>query len=406
VGGRHNRYSWPISIAQAEGNDQRSELSVEQNQHELPYYKFDFLLGLPLKAMGGRSTYMSPTLTIIVGGCLLGAVQLVVGIVIGLRLRRPTAGSANIDSRRARSLALGLHSISYKLGSAITGHAEKFEQMEQKLNAQRDGKSHPTTDLVVGVVGEILKANQLLQRELHKAENQIAEQVSEIESHLSSALTDPLTGLPNRRALDEQLSRRLEDYRKHGTAFSLLMIDADHFKQINDTFGHPVGDEVLVGIGGTLQAALRKHDFVARYGGEEFAVILPYTTLDEAQRAAGKVCEEFEQLSTKFAHLDRTITVSGGLASIVPGESVTSLIGRADEALYAAKHNGRDQTYRHDGSQCRPLDGSLAAGSLWAQPSAANDSPESSDPKNHRSEELTTAVDDLRAALLEAAEVE
>lgn len=349
---------------------------------------------------------MSPTLTILVGGCLLGAVQLIVGIAIGMRLRRSPVASGNIDSRRARSLALGLHSVSYQLGSAITGHTEKFEQMEQKLNAQCDGKHHPTTDLIVGVVGEILKANRSLQHELHQAENQIAEQVSEIESHLSSALTDPLTGLPNRRALDEQLSRRLEDYRKHGTPFSLLMLDADHFKQINDTFGHPVGDEVLVGIGKALQSALRKHDFVARYGGEEFAVILPYTTLDEAQRAAGKVTEQLQQLGPLFAHLDRSITASGGLASIAPGETVTVLIGRADEALYAAKHNGRDQTYLHDGTQCQPLDGNLAAGAAWTQPVATDQDFELSNPTNARSEQLTEAVDDLRAALLEVAEAE
>lgn len=347
---------------------------------------------------------MTPTLSIIIGGCLLGIVQLSVGVFIGLRLRQNVPDTGDADSRRARNLALGLHSITYHLGSAITDHAEKFEKVEQKLNAQCDGKHHPTTDLIVGVVGEILKANQLLQRELSQAENQIAEQVVEIESHLNSALTDPLTGLPNRRALDEQLGRRLEDYRKHGTPFSLLMVDADHFKKINDTFGHPVGDEVLIELGKSLQAALRKHDFVARYGGEEFAVILPYTTLDEAQRASAKVREGIGHLSTKFEHLGRPITASGGLASIAPGENIESLVSRADQALYGAKQNGRDRTYQHDGTDCRPLDVQVASGAAWVEPPAEPQATAQNALSIARSDELTAAVSDLRAAMLEVAE--
>ena len=369
----------------------------------------------PILPRYANRTAMPPTLTIILSGCLLGAIQLIAGVAIGMWLRRPSVRKRDADLCRARSLALGLHGLTHNLGSAISEHQSRFEDAEKKLAAERSGKQHPTTDLVVGVVGEILKSNQQLQRELTKAEDQIASQLTEIESHLSNAMTDPLTGLPNRRALDDQLARRLEDYRKHGTPFSLLMIDADYFKQINDTFGHPVGDEVLIGIGKSLRGALRKHDFVARFGGEEFAVILPYTTLAEAQRAAGKVGEGLTGLATEFAHLDRTITASGGLASIGPGEDTASLVQRADEALYAAKQNGRDRTYLHDGNTCSLIDAPTAAGTPWVERVAVNSESAKADRAKTvtsgrevpaRSKEMLGAVDDLHAALLEVADVE
>ena len=346
---------------------------------------------------------MNPTLLIIFAGCLLGAVQLGLGVLIGMWLRRPDARSRQADLSRARTLALQLHGLTQRIGSQVSDHRLRFEAADTKLRDIPTGKHHPTTDLVVGVVGEVLAANRQLQEELNAAENQIAEQAREIESQMTISLTDPLTKLPNRRALDDQLASRLQDYRKHGTPFSLLMVDVDHFKQVNDTFGHPVGDEVLVGMGGALRSALRKHDFVARYGGEEFAVIFPHTTLDEAQRAAAKACEGIGVLSAQFEYLNRALTASGGLASINPGENVASLIQRADDALYMAKHKGRDRTYLHDGQECVPLSTELASGAAWqTQDAPPTDRAAEADrpPADAQSASLLNVCDDLRSAML------
>jgi diguanylate cyclase len=330
--------------------------------------------------------------------------QLVAGVAIGMWLRRPKRGARDADLRRAHSLALNLHGLTHQIGDTVSLHRERFEAAEQKLQGEIGGKRNPTTDLVVGVVGEILKANREMQRELLEAESQIADQTAEIETHLTSSLTDPLTELPNRRALDEQLARRLEDYRKHGTPFSLLLFDLDHFKQINDTFGHPVGDEVLKSLSGAVRGVLRRHDFIARYGGEEFAIILPYTTINEAQRAAGKAGEGVAILSAEFAHLNRPVTASGGLASILPGEEVATLVERADRALYAAKENGRNRVFMHDGHECRALDPDVACRD-WEAAATVDEKDEASAAAGTiRSDKLIDACGDLQAALLEVSE--
>lgn len=346
-----------------------------------------------LTALVGPVTLMDTTVLLVTAGCLLGIVQLAAGIAIGCWLRRPSQTGRDADLRRARLLALELHGMTQRIGEHVSDHRTQFEAAEAKLASVETGRNGPTTDLVVGVVGEILAANRKLQDELTAAENHIAEQAREIESHLTTSLTDPLTRLPNRRALDEQLVSRMEEYRKFGTPFSLVMLDADHFKGINDTHGHPVGDEVLVGMATVLRAALRKHDFVARYGGEEFAFVLPHTTVEEAERATSKAREAVGTLSASFAHLGREITASAGLASIQPGESIESLLRRADAALYMAKQHGRNRTYVHDGHECLPLD------EFWthcvASSTAADFGVLPSGPAT-----LAEACDELRSAML------
>lgn len=344
---------------------------------------------------------MSLTLPFIVAGCLLGILQLGAGVALGMWLRRPgdrlpDTKSRDADLRRARAVALELHGLTQRVGGQVAAHRARFEAADARLREVPAGKHHPTTDLVVGVVGEILAANRQLQAELATAEKQIAAQATEIVSHVTTSLTDPLTNLPNRRALNEQLARRQEDYRKHGTPFSLLMLDVDHFKQVNDTFGHPAGDEVLVGMGNALRGALRKHDFVARFGGEEFAVIFTHTSLDEAQRAAAKACAGLSDLAGEFEYLDRPVTASGGLASIHPSEEVESLIRRADDAMYMAKQNGRNRIYLHDGTLCKPLVEELASGAAW-QPT-----PESPEAETAGHERTAPPADEHSALVLEA----
>lgn len=348
---------------------------------------------------------MTNTVLMIVAGCLLGAVQLAAGVAIGLWLRRSAPGSREVDLGRARSLALELHGLTQRIGLRMADHRNRFEAASARLEDVPADRHHPTTDLVVGVVGEILAANRQLQEELTAAENQIAEQSREIESHLTTSLTDSLTKLPNRRALDEQLAMRLSDYRKHGTPFSLVMLDVDHFKQINDVFGHKTGDDVLVSLAGAMRTSLRRQDFVGRFGGEEFAIVLPHTSLDEAHHALQKAREALSTLSDQFIQLQRPITASAGLASIEPGEDLPTLIERADQALYAAKRNGRNCTWIHDGDHCTPLEARLTTDESWQtsaeQDTEVDDTDATAQPL---SSALSGACDELRAAMLGSVE--
>jgi diguanylate cyclase (GGDEF)-like protein len=153
------------------------------------------------------------------------------------------------------------------------------------------------------------------------------------------SMYDPLTGLLNRRAALDLVDEFAQHNSLTGTA--LVVLDIDHFKQINDTHGHEVGDEVLKRLSAVVQHAVREGDAAVRWGGEEIVVICPKTNADGVIRVAEKLRVEIKQLQFSIPNL--TITASFGVANIRQGESFSQALGRADEALYEAKKNGRDQ---------------------------------------------------------------
>lgn len=153
------------------------------------------------------------------------------------------------------------------------------------------------------------------------------------------AAVDGLTGLFNRRFLDIYLSKELNRARRHHETFSLLFVDLDDFKQINDRHGHGVGDQVLAAVAREIQALLRQEDFAARYGGEEFLVVLPHTGVQGAGRFAERLTERLAAL--ELPH-NLAITYSGGIAAFpVHGSTTGDLLHLADTALYQAKINGK-----------------------------------------------------------------
>jgi two-component system, cell cycle response regulator len=161
--------------------------------------------------------------------------------------------------------------------------------------------------------------------------------------------TDALTGLYNRRHLDDELARRHSDARRHGEAVSVIILDIDHFKKVNDGYGHPAGDLVLRDFAGRLIAQLRTGDVAGRWGGEEFLVILPRTALPGAHLVADRIREAVA--ATPFLAGDEQIrvTVSGGCAT-GPVASLQDLVSLADTCLYEAKDRGRDQIVATDGN--------------------------------------------------------
>ena len=153
------------------------------------------------------------------------------------------------------------------------------------------------------------------------------------------ATTDALTGVANRRAFDHSLQLELAIVERRGTPLSLLMLDVDHFKRINDTYGHEAGDKVLVAIAQLLGGCARVIDVVARVGGEKFAVILPNTDAGGAH----EVAERMRSAVARSNWLGQPTTVSIGAATLHDKEDAASLYVRADAALYAAKTSGRDR---------------------------------------------------------------
>jgi diguanylate cyclase (GGDEF)-like protein len=154
------------------------------------------------------------------------------------------------------------------------------------------------------------------------------------------SLTDGLTGLANRRFLVQRLNEEALRFRRTKKEFSVLMADVDHFKQYNDTFGHPAGDEVLKKVARLLQSSVRELDCVARYGGEEFCVMLPETSAEGAAILAERICERVA--ATEFP--GQKITLSLGVASLPDnGDTPDAVIAAADESLYQAKREGRNR---------------------------------------------------------------
>ncbi len=155
-----------------------------------------------------------------------------------------------------------------------------------------------------------------------------------------AATTDALTGLPNRRAFDEQVEKELKRVQRYGSEFCLAIADADWFKSVNDRFGHDFGDLVLQRMGVFFSQRLRSTDFVARIGGEEFAILLPATSIESAQHLMNELCSNFKTLHFP-EQSDYQVSVSIGLAQWHFDESFTELYQRADRALYQAKQEGR-----------------------------------------------------------------
>jgi diguanylate cyclase (GGDEF)-like protein len=194
--------------------------------------------------------------------------------------------------------------------------------------------------------GAVQRNRELLetQLQLQAANERLAQQQTRLEEAnlklQELAIHDALTGLRNRRAFNEKIEEELDRVNRYGQPLSLILLDLDHFKKLNDTYGHQIGDETLVVVSYLLKQCARDSDFVARYGGEEFAVILPNSDAEGALASAERMRCSIEQ----EAWIHRPITSSFGVATCTPTQTVTctSLIQAADAALYAAKANGRN----------------------------------------------------------------
>jgi two-component system cell cycle response regulator len=156
------------------------------------------------------------------------------------------------------------------------------------------------------------------------------------------ASTDALTGQPNRRALDVLLLQQIEISGKHGRPLSVLLLDVDHFKRVNDVHGHGVGDDTLRAFAVRLRGLLREREVCARYGGEEFVVVLPDTPLPVALQIAERLrCSVADKPLLRAPLL--SVTVSIGAAQLGAGQTAATLLEAADQAVYAAKRGGRNQ---------------------------------------------------------------
>jgi diguanylate cyclase (GGDEF)-like protein len=244
----------------------------------------------------------------------------------------------------------------FRLDEAIAGGADEARLLNfQTRNGVQTFQCHfyslPDGEIVFGHmdIGEI----EALSRELVAANQELNNLMRELNAknrELSSAnarileltRTDPLTGLANRRYFDERIRQAVSLAQRQAQPLTVVMTDIDHFKSVNDRFGHDVGDRVLKGYARLMTEMTRTEDLVARWGGEEFILLLPVTGGRQAREVTERIRIVLPQKD--LAGNGHRVTASFGISQLLPGESIAELVKRADTALYQAKHGGRNRT--------------------------------------------------------------
>jgi diguanylate cyclase len=266
-----------------------------------------------------------------------------------------------------------LESFQSNLQAASAGHADNrsaAQAMDTQIREQVDGlqsSMHEAADLddlkhvlenhlegLLGTMDQHRKQRDEREQEVAARLHSLAERVAHMEQealgfreHLEEqrqkALIDPLTGLPNRAAWSERLDHEISQWQQHGNTLMLAMLDLDHFKRINDNYGHLAGDKVLKIIASVLCKRLRGTDFIARFGGEEFVLLMPSTVPAAGMKLLEHLRASIEACPFHFKGERVTVTISMGLAAFKPGEHSDLVLKRADQALYRAKKAGRNR---------------------------------------------------------------
>jgi diguanylate cyclase len=233
--------------------------------------------------------------------------------------------------------ALGM-SASYD--NSLSGAAEKLAA------AQNRDQVAAVIESLVTSTREMRETNRALEDRLTLSKSEISNLQQSLEAIRAESLTDPLTGLGNRKYFDRSIEMAVQNALANGEPLSLLMFDIDHFKSFNDSYGHLTGDQVLRLVGMSLKQTIKGQDITARYGGEEFVVVLPNTALRQALTVADHIrraimSKELKKKST--GEILGRVTISVGVSMLKPDDDTESLIERADACLYAAKRNGRNR---------------------------------------------------------------
>lgn len=190
------------------------------------------------------------------------------------------------------------------------------------------------------------ETNSNLERQLEASRDDISALQRDLDDVRRESMLDPLTKISNRKSFDEGISRAIIDAVSNSHPLCVLMIDIDHFKRFNDTYGHQTGDQVLRLVAMTLKSNIKGKDIAARYGGEEFVAVLPQTDMEGAVIVAENIRQAIqakELLKRSTNEKLGRVTASFGVAMFHPSDTTTSLIERADSCLYAAKHAGRNR---------------------------------------------------------------
>ncbi|GIW95389.1 MAG: hypothetical protein KatS3mg110_3430 [Pirellulaceae bacterium] len=255
----------------------------------------------------------------------------------------------DFQSRELQKMLERMHGLTAEVSSEVASHRTAVESASQELS------SNPGPQQILDTVARLLAANDTMRSRLEMAEARLKEQEQMLARQMEEARTDALTRVGNRRAFDMEMARLEKEFRERHRPSSVMMLDVDHFKKFNDTYGHQAGDAVLKNVAQTLRSHLSQDVQVFRYGGEEFAAVFPGCDLENCLPAAERARAAIASQTLEFEGQTLRVTASAGVASFLPQESAADLVKRADEALYACKKAGRNCGHYHDGKQILPI---------------------------------------------------
>ncbi|MBI1247125.1 diguanylate cyclase [bacterium] len=273
-----------------------------------------------------------------------------IGYFLGKRNKQPVSAEqayARRELKRAKAIVNQLEEISREVRRNLSVHQSSIAHFKDRITSMssEDKESNQSWQTLCEEAERMLSPTMRLSSQIANAYDEVRQQANLLMTFTESR-TDPLTGLSNRRALDDSLESLFAMKDRYELTFSLCIIDVDHFKKINDEFGHLEGDRVLQEVASLIDNAVRETDVVVRYGGEEFVVLMPSTNLAGGLIFAERVREAVQQ--------KMKVTVSGGVAQASASDEPQTLLARADSALYRAKANGRNCIYFHNGTSVEP----------------------------------------------------
>lgn len=263
-------------------------------------------------------------------------------------------GDRVVISRLLTKLNLMLREITSHVTETegdLSVHGQALETLAAQMKEIHDFDDvKDIIDQMLETIKAIIQAGSRLQTRMKVSSEDLKQLHKELESSQKEARTDSLTGLPNRRGLEKRLEIERIRARQNNASFSVIMLDIDHFKSVNDTFGYLVGDSILKGFATILTSQVRRNDLAARYGGEEFLIILPETNVEGAYAVSEKIRTILSQKEWTVKESGKRIgqiKASMGIARYRLSETGNEVICRADEALSHAKSTGRDRTVIH-----------------------------------------------------------
>lgn len=280
--------------------------------------------------------------------------------LLGYMLGRQNSGGGDSEQKsqrdiaRAQAVAKQLDHISSTVRSEFTRHEADVKRFKERVRQLANNNESMSSQELCAEAERILQPTVELLSHISNAYEALQLQTNHLRT-FAEARTDPLTGLCNRRALEECLAGEISRQNRYAEVFSIAIIDIDHFKNINDTQGHMIGDQIIKSVAKQLDCDARESDIVARFGGEEFVIVMPQTGADGAAVTAERIRLQIAENCSAIA----PVTVSLGIATAMDKDDADGLLTRADEALYQAKHDGRNCVRRHTSDGIEPIDASL-----------------------------------------------